>query len=142
MSAAPDRLEWLYLRIALGAVALIAVAVVAGWKAHELRQPPALTRLEKTVGCLSGEKGLTAVAPAGDPLADSAGDGSLKTTVEGNDVTVALASSEEQAARIERYYRAVAGDLGGRLERRGTAVYLWRFRSSPTQRQAMYDCEY
>ena len=73
-------------------------------------------------------------------LADSAGDGSLKTTIEGNDVTVALASSEEQAADIERYYHAVADDLEGRLERRGKTLYLWRFKSSPTQRQVMYDC--
>ena len=83
-----------------------------------------------------------AVAPAGDPLADSAGDGSLRTTVEGNDITVALASSVEQAAKIERYYRAVAADLEGRLERRDKAVYLWKFKASPTQRQTIYDCEY
>ena len=66
----------------------------------------------------------------------------LKTTIEGNDVTVSLASSEKQAAEIERFYRAVGGDLEGRLELRQRTVYLWRFRSSPTQRQAMYDCQY
>jgi hypothetical protein len=142
VSETPDRLEWPFLRIALGLVVLIAVADVAGWKVHDLRQPPAPTRLELVVRCLNGEKGLRTAVPAGDPLADSAGDGSLKTTVEGNDVTVALASSEELAAKIERYYRAVADDLTGRLERRGRTVYLWRFKSSPTQRQAMYDCQY
>jgi hypothetical protein len=80
--------------------------------------------------------------PSGNPLADSAGEGSLNTTIEGNDVTVALAATEEQAIKIERYYRALAGDLEGRLERRNKTVFLWRFRSSPTQRQAMYDCAY
>jgi len=142
MSDDPERLEWLFLRIALGVVALIMVAVVVGWKVHDLGRPPAPTRLALDIGCLKSEKGIATVVPAGDPLADSAGDGSFRTTIEGNEVTVALASSKEQAARIERYYNDVAGDLQGRLERRETTVYLWKFKSSPSQRQAMYDCQY
>jgi hypothetical protein len=142
MTEAADRLEWRYLRNALVLVALVAAAVLAGWTVHEIRQPAALTRLEQVMRCLNGEKGLATVVPARDPLAASAGEGSLETTVEGNDVTVSLASSEAQAAKIERYYRTFADELAGRLERRQTTVYLWRFRSSPTQRQAMYDCQY
>ena len=138
----PDRLEWLLLEIALLAVALIVVADLAAWKVHDIRQPPPPTRLAQSLGCLTNEKGVPAVAPAGDPIADSAGDGSFRTRIEGNVVTVALASSEQEAAKLERYYRAVASDLEGRLERRYKTVYLWRFRSSPTQRQAMYDCQY
>lgn len=141
MSRHPDSLEWLYLRIALAAVAFVAVAVVVAWKAHDIVHPRP-TGLELTVFCLMDNRGVVAVVPAGDPLADSAGRGSLKATIEGNEVAVALASSEEEAAKIESYYRAVAGDLEGRLERRGRTVYLWRFTSSPTQRQAMYDCQY
>ena len=136
-----DRREWLYLRIALGVVALIVVADVAGWKVHDLKNPRP-TRLELSLRCLNGEKGVATVVPTGDLLADSAGEGALKSTIEGNDVTVSLASSEKQAAEIERFYRAVGGDLEGRLELRDRTVYLWRFRSSPTQRQAMYDCQY
>jgi hypothetical protein len=94
------------------------------------------------VFCLKDNRGVVAVVPAGDPLADSAGDGSLKATIEGNDVTVALASSVQQAAKIAGYYRQVSGNLAGRLEQRGATVYLWRFRSSPTQREAMYLCDY
>lgn len=138
----PDGLEWLLLRIALLAVALIVVADVAAWKVHDVRQPPPPTRLAQSLGCLHNEKGVPAVAPAGDPIADSAADGSFTTRIEGNDVTVALASSEQEAAKLERYYRAVASDLEGRLERRYKTVYLWRFRASPTQRQTMYDCQY
>ena len=41
----------------------------------------------------------------------------LKTPIEVNDVTVALASSQKQAAKIERYYRDIADALDGRLER-------------------------
>jgi hypothetical protein len=141
MSGKPDGLEWLLLRVALGVVALVVVADVVVWKLHD-RANPQPTRLERSVFCLKDNKGVVAVVPAGDPLADSAGEGALTTTVEGNDVTVALASSDEQAITIERSYRAVADDLGGRLERRGRTVYLWRFESSPTQRQTMYDCQY
>jgi len=142
VSVEPERLEWFLLRIALGVVALIVVADVVVWKVHDVRQPAPLTRLARSLGCLNGEKGVETVSPAGDPLADSAGEGSFRATVEGNDVTVALAASGEQAAKIEGYYRAVADDLEGRLERRFKTVYLWKFKASPTQQQAMYDCQY
>ena len=48
---------------------------------------------------------MATIVPAGDPLADSAGDGSFRTTIEGNEVTVALGTTEEQAVKIERAYR-------------------------------------
>jgi hypothetical protein len=142
MSAEADPLEWLLVRAGLVVVAVIMVAVGAGWKVRDARKGPAPTRLELALRCLGSEKGVATTVPAGDPLADSAGDGSFKTTIEGNEVTVALGTTEEQAARIERSYRAVAGDLTGRLERRADTVYLWKFESSPTQRQTMYDCRY
>lgn len=140
MTASSDPREWLYLRIALGAVALIVVAVLVGWKVNDIVHPRA-TRLELTVDCLTG-RGVVPIVPTGDPLAESASAGALKATIEGNDVTVALAGSQKQAIKIEGYYRAVGGDLEGRLERRDRSVYLWAFPSSPTQRQAMYDCQY
>ena len=136
----PDPREWLYLRIALGAVALIAVLDLTAWKVHELRNPPT-TRLDSTVNCFI-QRGGVPVVPAGDPLSATAGAGSLRVTVEGNGVTVALASSVEEAIKIFRGYRAVGGDLAGRLERRGRTVYLWEHSASPTQRQVLYDCQY
>jgi hypothetical protein len=141
MTARGAAREWRYLRVAMVALAVVVLVDVGAWKVRDLGTD-APTRLELSLNCLHGEKGARTVVPAGDPLADSAGDGSLKTTIEGNGVTVALASSEEQAIKIERYYHALADGLEGRLERRGRTVYLWRFRSSPTQRQAMYDCQY
>ena len=36
----------------------------------------------------------------------------------------------------------VAGELTGKLERRGKVVYVWEGVASPTQRQTMYDCHY
>lgn len=141
MSDKPDVLEWLYLRIALGVVALIVAADVAGWKVHDIVHPRP-TRLERTVFCLKDNEGVVAVFPAGDPVSATAGAGSLRATIEGNGVTVSLASSEEQAIKIERDYHQVGGELRGRLERRDRTVYLWEGVASPTQRQAMYDCQY
>lgn len=140
MSAVASR-EWAYLRLAMAAVALVVLADLVAWKVWDAtRYRP--TRLELTLRCLQKENGVATVVPAGDPLADSAAAGSLKTTIEGNDVTVALARDEAQARKIERDYRAVASGLEGRLERRGLVVYLWGRASSPTQRQTMYDCAY
>jgi uncharacterized membrane-anchored protein len=133
--------EWVFLRAALVVVAVVAVVDVAVWKVRDLTVDKP-SRLELTVRCLRDEKGVTPVVPAADPLATSAGDGSLQVTIEGNGVTVALASSVEQAMKIVRDYRALASGLEGRLERRDRAVYLWLNVSSPTQRQVMYDCQY
>jgi hypothetical protein len=142
MSAEPDRLEWLLVRAGLVVVAVIMVVVGTSWKVRDIRKGPEPTRLELSLRCLNDEKGVATIVPAGDPLADSAEDGSFRATIEGNEVTVALVPTQRRAAQIEGYFRAVGGDLTGRLERRDRSVYLWRFPSSPTQRQAMYDCAY
>jgi hypothetical protein len=141
MSAASDRLEWVYLRLAFVLVGVLVVADIGAWKVHDVAHPRP-TRLERTVFCLSDNKGVIATVPAGEPVADSARAGSLRATIEGNEVTAALAKSESEAMKLEQYYRAVGGDLTGRLERRGRSVFVWKFVSSPTQRQAMYDCQY
>lgn len=136
-----DPREWPYLRVALLAVAAFVIADVIVWKVHDWRHPPP-TRLASTIRCLESEKGLPVTVPAGDPLSATAADGSLRTTVEGNGVIVALAGSEEEARKLEQAYRNVGGDLTRRLERRGRTVYLWDRPSSPTQRQGTYDCQY
>ena len=140
MSAVDSR-EWAYLRVALVVVAVLVVADLVVWKVHDWRHPPP-TRLASAIRCFEVEKGVLVTVPAGDPLSASAAGGSLRTTVEGNGVIVALAGSEEQAQSLERTYRDVGGDLSGRLERRGRTVYLWDRPSSPTQRQTTYDCQY
>jgi hypothetical protein len=141
MSGTPDRQEWRYLQIALGILALIAVAEIAGWKVHDIAHPRP-TRLERFVFCLKDNDRAAVVVPAGDPISATAGAGSFRTRIEGNGVTVALASSVEQAIEIERNYHAIGGELRGRLERRDRTVYLWEGSAEPTQRQAMYDCDY
>ncbi len=141
MNGTPDRLEWPYLRIAVCVVALIMLAVVTTWKVHGIVYPGA-TRLERSVFCLKDNHDLTATVPAGDPISNTARAGSFRVTVEGSEVIVSLAASDNEAARIERDYRAVSGNLEGRLERRGQTVYLWHGVASPAQRQTMYDCQY
>lgn len=133
--------EWRYLRVAITVLAAVIALDLAAWKVRDLTTSKP-TRLDRVVRCLTNEKNAPPVVPAGSPLADNATAGSLRTTIEGNEVTVALASTEVEAEQIEALYRRVAGPLAGRLERRGLTVYLWRFVSSPTQRQAMYDCQY
>ena len=142
MSDTPDPLEWLALRIALGVVAVIVIAVVTGWKVNDIASPPRPSRLELTLRCLTTEKGVVAVSPAGDPLSATAGAGSLRATIEGNGVIAALASNQEQAIKIERQYHQVGGALLGRLERRDRVIYLFDRVASPTQQQTLYDCQY
>jgi hypothetical protein len=137
----PDTAEFVYLRWSIVAVGVIAVIVVAAWKAHDAIYPPP-TRLERTVFCLKDHHDLVAVVPAGDPISNTARAGSFRVTVEGSEVVVSLAKSESEAAMIEQSYRAVGGNLEGRLERRGRSVFLWQGVATPTQRQTMYDCEY
>jgi hypothetical protein len=140
MSDAAAR-EWRALVISFAVVTLLFVVSVVAWAVRDLTHDEP-TRLELAVRCLTIEKGFAVLTPAGDPLADSAGGGALKTTIEGNDVTIVLASTPEQAIEIERDYRALGTDLEGRLERRDRTVFLWKNVSSPTQRQHAYDCQY
>lgn len=139
MSAVSDW-EWRYLRGAFVVLAGLLFFEIAGWlvyRAVHEETPP----LELTVRCLTREK-LLEVGPATDPIAASARGGWVATRVEGNGVHVAIAQSGSEAERLAGYYRDVAGDLAGRLERRGKVVYLWEGVATPTQRQTMYDCFY
>jgi hypothetical protein len=137
----PDPREWLYLRVGLVVVVSVILVDAAVWRLHD-RTHRTPSRLESTLGCLQDQKGVPTTVPAGDPLSATAGAGSLRTTVEGNGVIVALASSPQQAARIASSFTAVGGDLTGRLDLRDRTVYVWDLPSSPTQRQTMYDCQY
>jgi hypothetical protein len=139
MSAVADW-EWRYLRGALVAVAALVTLQIGGWLVYRVvheETPP----LSETIRCLTREK-LLELTPATDPIAASARDGWVATRVEGNGVHVAIARSTSEAERLVDLYRSVAGELEGRLERRGKVVYLWEGVSSPTQRQTMYDCHY
>ncbi len=140
MSADADW-EWRYLRGAFLAVAVLLLLEIAGWLVYRVvheETPP----IELTVRCLTREKRLEIRPATDDPIAASARGGWVATRVEGNGVHVAIARSGSEAERLLGYYKDVAGDLAGRLERRGKVVYLWEGVATPTQRQTMYDCFY
>ena len=133
--------EWRYLRGALIALAAVVAVQIAGWlvyRAVHEETPP----LQETIRCLTREKLLVLDAAATDPIAASARGGWVATRVEGNGVHAAIARSTSEAERLVDLYQSVAGELTGKLERRGKVVYVWEGVASPTQRQTMYDCHY
>jgi hypothetical protein len=132
--------EWRYLRGALVAVVALVALQIGGWLVYRVvheETPP----LSETIRCLTREK-LLELTLATDPIAASARGGWVATRVEGNGVHAAIARSTSEAERLVDLYRSVAGELTGRLERRGKVVYIWEGVSTPTQRQTMYDCHY
>ena len=123
------------------ALAAIVALQVVGWlvyRAVHEETPP----LQETIRCLTREKLLVLDSAAVDPIAGSARGGWVATRVEGNGVHAAIAHSTSEAERLVGLYQSVAGELTGKLERRGKVVYVWEGVSSPTQRQTMYDCHY
>jgi hypothetical protein len=131
--------EWRFLRAGLVAVGVLMVASLVGWAIDTARyEDPGFRELKR---CLVEERGAP-VADTRDAVARSAELGALDTVIETNPVTVAVAGDERAAERLASNYRAVAGDLGPRLELHGRTVYLWQRPPSPTQRQALFDCTY
>ena len=132
--------EWRFLVRGFALLVAVLALYTAGWAIWRIAYPPK-TKFELTKGCLRNEKGFRIAHVLQDPIASSADEGALETTVQGNDVTLAMTTSERRAEQIASDYRA-AGAPADRLEQRGRAVYLWSQPPSPTQRQAMYDCAY
>jgi hypothetical protein len=138
---AERRSEWPYVKGGAAAVALLVVVMLVGWGIYSAVDED-MDQFELMVRCLENEKGLGHTEPSGDLVATTADLGALATIVETNPVTIAVSSSEDRAERVAERYRAVGGDLTGRLEVRSTSVYLWERPASPTQRQTLYDCTY
>jgi hypothetical protein len=131
--------EWAYLRAGFVVVGMLIAAALASWAVQTARyEDPGY---ERTRQCLLDEKALVLTEPS-DPIAASAELGAIRTLIETNGVTVAVAGSREEAERLAASYRSVGGELGSRLEIRGRQVYLWDREPSPTQRQTLYDCAY
>lgn len=98
------------------------------------------TFLGLTRRCFEREKRLPVEATSGDPVAASASGGTLRVIVDGALVTIAIASSTREAARLERFY--AADDPGERLDVLGRYVSLWLRSPSAAQRQQLHDCAY
>ena len=131
--------EWRFLRAGFGVVGLLVAAALVGWAVQTARYED--TGFAALRRCLVEEKGAP-VTQTRDPIARSAELGALDTVLETNGVTVSVAGDAKEAERIASNYRAIADDLGQRLELRGRTVYLWERPPSPTQRQALFDCTY
>jgi hypothetical protein len=131
--------DWAFLRLGFVAVAGLVAAALVWWVVQTARyEDPGFRELTR---CLTEEKGVP-TTPTRDPIARSAELGALDTVVETNPVTVSVAKDAKEAEGIAANYRAVADDLGTRLEVRGRTVYLWERPPSPTQRQALFNCTY
>jgi hypothetical protein len=99
------------------------------------------TEIELTRRCLEREKGLEVEPTQGDPVAESARGGTLRTVVEGGLVTLSVATSRAEVERLRAGYVA-QGDPGSRLDIRGRYVALWLREPSRGKRQVTYDCAY
>ncbi|MBM3676616.1 MAG: hypothetical protein FJW96_01840 [Actinobacteria bacterium] len=139
--ARPAAVEWPFVRAGLAVVAALAVAQLVGWGIWSLvHEEP--TRYQRTVRCLTREKGLPVETDLREALLWATSGGAFHTVIEGNGVTVWLHRDEaEGRTTVERYQR-IAGPLTGRLLQRWRAVYLFDGPYSPTQLQALIDCEY
>jgi hypothetical protein len=123
----------------VAAVVVVAAQLVVGVAWSVGHDDPGV--LELTRRCLEREKGLTVEPTRGDPVAESARGGSLRTVVEGGLVTVSIATSLAEVERLRAAYVA-AGDPGPRLDVRGRYVDLWLRDPTRSQRQVTYDCAY
>ncbi len=122
----------------IGALIVVAAQLLVGGAWSLTHDDP--TTLELTRRCLEREKGLVVGPTSADAVAESARGGTLRTIVEGNLVTISVATS---LAELERLRAAYANrDPGPRLDVYGRYLNLWLRDPSPTQRQGTYDCAY
>ena len=129
--------RWVAIGVAVVGAAIL-VQLLGGLGRALTTDEPSHLELVRT--CLTERR--TPFEPVvGDPLALSAGRGALRTTVEGNAVTVALGGSDSDAERIYDAYTAVGtGDVASRLERRRRVVLLWDSPPTAAQRAFMALC--
>jgi hypothetical protein len=133
----PER-RWVTIGIVLVSTLLV-LQVAVGLVRHAISDRPSI--LEKVQTCLT-ERAVPFEPVLSDPVALSAGHGALRTTVEGNGVTVSLGRSESDAGRVYRDYMSVASAdvLGTRLERDRRVVLLWDQEPTTLQRDFMHLC--
>jgi hypothetical protein len=130
--------RWVVIGVAV-AVSLLFVQVAAGVLRGVVSDEPSF--LERVQTCLIERE--TPFEPVDDdPIAASAGRGALRTTVDGNAVTVALGRSEDDAERVYDAYAGVATAEGvaALLDRRRKVVFLWDSAPTTEQRAFMYLC--
>lgn len=136
-SSSTRRAEQWWVLVGVGlVVSLLCAQVVVGFvRADE----PSF--LEKVKTCLT-ERATPFEEVSGDPIALTAKRGALRTTVDGNAVTVLLGGSENDAERLYEDYTVVASDevVATQLDRRRKVVFLWSREPTTAQREFMYLC--
>ena len=120
-------------------VSVVLVETVAGYVRQVASPEPSV--LAKVETCLT-ERSTPFEPAASDRIASTASRGALRTTVQGDAVTVALGASEKEAARVYDDYAAVVPEdvVRTRLERNGRVVLLWDAPPSTAQRDFMILC--
>jgi hypothetical protein len=118
---------------------LLAVQLVGGLLREMITDEPTTLELVRT--CLT-ERDTPFQSVGGDLIAQSAARGALRTTVDGNSVTVALGGSEQDAARVHAAYASVTTEnvVRTRLEQRRKVVLLWDSPPTAAQRDFIYLC--
>jgi hypothetical protein len=143
--SAPDAPEaragerwWVTIGVVVAA-SVLALQVVAGLVREAVTHEA--SHLERVQTCLT-ERNTPFEPVAGDLIALSAARGALRTTVDGNALTVALAGSEKDAERVYDAYASVASAdvVATRLEQRRKVVLLWDAAPTAGQRDFMYLC--
>ena len=136
-SPSTRRAEQWWVLVGVGLVlSLLCAQVVVGFVRED--EPSFIQKVET---CLT-ERATPFEEVSGDPIALSAKRGALRTTVEGNPVTVLLGGSEKDAERLYEAYTVVASDevVATQLDRRRKVVYLWSREPTTAQREFMYLC--
>ena len=129
----PTRPERRWLRIGLLVVGVLLLAQLVGGVVRTAVSPGP-SALQRVQTCLT-ERSISFETVRDDPVAQSAGHGALRTTVEGNRLTIALGSSERDARRVYADYTGVMSPQAASalLDLHRRVVFLWE--SAPTQSQ-------
>jgi hypothetical protein len=130
--------RWVLIGVVVAAL-MVGAQVVGGAVREGMTDEP--SRLELVERCLT-ERSVSFERVSGDPIAESAARGSIRTKVEGTSVTIALGDSEDDAERLYQTYADVAtpGVVGTRLDRRRKVVFLWDDEPTSSQREFVYLC--
>lgn len=133
----PAERRWTIIGVAIvGAILL--VQVLGGLVREATTDEP--SRLDMVQTCLR-ERATPYERVAADPVALSAERGAVRTSVQGNGVTVSLGGSEKDAERVYDAYTAVGtADVESRLELRRKVVFLWDEPPTAAQRAFMILC--
>ena len=133
------RAEWRWSLVGAGVVAVLVAAQLTAGLVRSAATDEASAR-ERVETCFV-ERAIPFRSVVDDPIAGSAGRGALRATLEGNQVTLALGSSEEDAARVYDAYLGVAPTgTAQRLELSRKVVFLWDRPPDQPQRDLAHLC--